>query len=307
VTIFYYDVSSYEGQTNVPSDAAAIVAKATEGNYRRDSDYTWFKQQAANRNLPFSGYHFLKQEIDPAVQARYYHDFAGSVPCMLDVETENGSLPTVDQVVSFIEALHGLGGRVWGAYIPRWYWAQVGGDLSRLTALGTALVSSNYTAYSDNGPGWQPYGGATPAAWQFTSTPLDTNAFKGTPAELAALFNGAPAPTDNGEDMPAFATGTVATGVNTTTVVLPPPANSGAVGWGNVWLSLGSDMGDAHVRVAAFRGGVWTDFNLDFQVPSTSARVFPLGSPLPTDVEKVSLTRLAGSENVPLSYLIEAK
>jgi hypothetical protein len=173
-----------------PSDAAAIVAKATEGDYYHDSKYAWFKQQAANRNLPFSGYHFLKQEINPAVQAQYYHSFAGNVPCMVDVETSGSSKPTVDQTVAFIEALHGLGGRVWGAYIPRWYWSMVGGDLSRLTALGVALISSSYTGYSDSGIGWQPYGGATPAAWQYTSSPIDTNAFKGTPAQLAALING---------------------------------------------------------------------------------------------------------------------
>ena len=188
--IKYYDVSSFQGTMQLPSDTAAIVAKATEGNYYRDSSYAWFKQQATDRGLPFSGYHFLKQEIDPAVQAQYYHDFAGNVPCMLDVETEGSSHATVDQVVAFTLALQRLGGRVWGAYIPRWYWSQIGGDLSRLTALGAVLISSNYTSYSDTGPGWQPYGGATPVVWQYTSTPLDTNAFKGTPAELAALING---------------------------------------------------------------------------------------------------------------------
>ena len=191
MTVFYYDVSSYQGQIQVPVDAVAIVAKATEGDYYRDSEYNWFKQQAANRNLPFSGYHFLKAEVDPVVQAQYYHSFAGDVPCMLDVETSGASLPTINQALQFIEALHGLGGRVWGVYWPRWYWAQEGGDLSLLEASGAVLISSSYTAYSDNGIGWQPYGGAkTITAWQFTSSPIDTNAFKGTPAQLAALING---------------------------------------------------------------------------------------------------------------------
>lgn len=188
--INYYDVSSFQGQMQVPSDAAAIVAKATEGTYYKDSSYTWFKQQATNRGLPFSGYHFLKAEEDPFAQAQYYHSFAGNVPCMLDVETSGSSLPTVDQTLKFIEALHGLGGHVWGVYMPRWYWSQVGGDLSLLTRSGAVLISSNYTSYSDNGPGWQPYGGATPTCWQYTSTPIDANAFKGTPAQLAAVING---------------------------------------------------------------------------------------------------------------------
>ena len=307
MTIKYYDVSSYQGQMNVPSDAVAIVAKATEGNYYRDSQYSWFKTQAANRNLLFSAYHFLKQEIDPAVQAAYYFAYAGNVPCMLDVETSGGSKPTVDQILAFKIALEGLGGRVWGAYVPQWYWNMVGGNLSRLTAAGVALVSSNYTSYSDTGPGWAPYGGATPVVWQYTSTPIDTNAFKGTVAQLGNLFNGvADPPTNTGDDMPALSQGTVAAGLNATTLVLPPPCRQGAAGWGNVWFSLGSDMGDAHVRVTAFINGAWTDFNLDFVVPANKPRVFPFPSPLPTDVEKISITRLAGSENVPLAYLIEA-
>lgn len=192
MTIFYYDVYAGDGQIQIPSDAAAIVAKATEGTYYKDSEYSWFKQQAANRSLPFSGYHFLNGNEDPAAQAQYYHDFAGAVPCMVDVEPEDSanSRPTVDQTVAFIKALQGLGGRVWSVYFPRWYLDEVGGDLSRVTALGAVIVSSNYTSYSDTGPGWQPYGGATPAAWQYTSTPLDKNAFKGTAEELAALING---------------------------------------------------------------------------------------------------------------------
>lgn len=190
MTIFYYDVSSFQGQTQLPTDCSAIVAKATEGTYYRDSEYGWFKQQAANRNLPFSGYHFLIQGEDPAAQAAFYRSFAGNTPCMLDVETEGSSLPTVDQVLKFIEALHGLGGHVWGVYMPRWYWSQVGGNLGLLETAGAVLISSNYTSYSDNGPGWQPYGGATPTMWQFTSSPLDKNAFKGTPAELASIING---------------------------------------------------------------------------------------------------------------------
>lgn len=119
----------------------------------------------------------------------------------------------------------------------------------------------------------------------------------------------APVPTTtpaSTEDDMSFATGTITPGVGATTVVLPPPANAGTAGWGNVWFSLGSDFGDAHVRVTAFVKNAWTDFHLDFAVPAASARVQPFGGPLPADVEKISITRLAGSENVPLSYLIEA-
>lgn len=190
MVVFYHDYSSYEGAATVPSSDAAVVAKATEGTYYQDAFYSHYKSEAARLKVPFSGYHFLKAESDPFQQAQYYHSFAGSTPCMLDVETSGTSLPTLTQTLDFVRALEGLGGRVWGVYMPRWYWSQVGGDLSLLKASGAVLISSNYTTYSDNGPGWQSYGGNTPMIWQYTSSPIDTNAFKGTAAELAAIING---------------------------------------------------------------------------------------------------------------------
>ena len=53
------------------------------------------------------------------------------------------------------------------------------------------LVSSNYTHYSDSGPGWAPYGGMTPVIWQYTDSgtlngvePVDFNAYRGTVADF---------------------------------------------------------------------------------------------------------------------------
>lgn len=201
MTIFYPDYSSYQGQATVPAGTPAIVAKATEGTYYIDADYGYYKSTAQRMGIPFSGYHFLKADTDPAAQALYYYNFAGNTPCMLDVETENASKPTVAQVLAFMTALQGHGGRVWGVYFPQWYWGQVGGDLGALTRAGAVLVSSNYTSYSDSGPGWNSYGGATPAIWQYTSTPVDMNAYKGTPAQLALLINGTSGPVSSGADV----------------------------------------------------------------------------------------------------------
>lgn len=196
MTVFYPDISSYEEGLRIQPGTVAVVAKATEGTYYVDKSYDDFKAQAENVGAIFSGYHFLVTGSDAASQARAYFNKAGATPCMLDVETTGTSKPSVDLVVDFIEALQGLGGRVWGVYFPRWYWAQVGGDLSRLTAAGAALVSSNYTGYSDTGAGWSPYGGATPAVWQYTNAQpyggqtMDFNAFKGTADQLSELING---------------------------------------------------------------------------------------------------------------------
>jgi hypothetical protein len=115
-----------------------------------------------------------------------------------------------------------------------------------------------------------------------------------------------PGPTTMEDDMPAFATGKIDPGVGAVTMVLPPPANMGAAGWGNVWFSLGSDFGDAHVRVAIHTHGQgWSHVYEDVLVTAKGDRVNPFGGPLPTGVQKISITR-KGNPDVPLAYLIEA-
>ena len=203
MTIAFPDLSNWEPNLHIQPATVAVIAKATEGDYYRDASYGRFKSEAAALGSIFSGYHFLKSDIDAASQADYYHAFAGATPCMIDVETEGASKPTVDEVVAFANRLKAVGGRAWAVYFPKWYHDQVGGDLSRLAGAGLVLVSSNYTSYSDNGPGWESYGGATPRIWQYTNAQpygggsCDFNAFRGTVGDLAALVNGsggAPAP-----------------------------------------------------------------------------------------------------------------
>lgn len=196
MTLFYPDLSSYQGAVIIQPGTALVVAKATEGDYYTDAYYAGFKVMAAHMGSLFSGYHFLKAEIDPAKQAQFYHSFAGNVPCMLDVETEGLSKPGVDWCLQFIMALERLGGRVWGVYYPKWYWDITGGNLGLLEGSGAVLVSSGYEPYSDTSQNWNAYGGATPRIWQYTDAenysgyPCDFNAFKGTLEELSALVNG---------------------------------------------------------------------------------------------------------------------
>lgn len=190
MTIFYNDLSAYDAGFVIPANAPAVVVKVTEGTYWPqlgvNSHFEDFKAQATSLGIPFSGYHFLKSESSPEDQAQHYFSVAGRVPCMLDVETEGSSNPGVDWCRRFKIALEGLGGRVWGVYYPHWYWEKTGGDLG---SLGLVLVASEYRSYDENN--WPAgYGNCTPLIWQFTSSPHDTNAFKGTPAELAALIYG---------------------------------------------------------------------------------------------------------------------
>jgi hypothetical protein len=207
MTIFFPDISSYEAGLTIQPGTVAVIAKATEGTYYRDAQYASFKAQAARVGAVFSAYHFLKAG-NGAGQADYCHAMVGSTPVMLDVETEGASKPTVADCADFINRMRTLGGRVWGAYFPQWYWQQVGGNLA---SLGVAVVASNYTAYSDTGPGWSPYGGVTPAIWQYTDKQpyggqtMDFDAYKGTVQQLAALINGTTTSTPNtGGTVPAI-------------------------------------------------------------------------------------------------------
>ncbi|GAA2018845.1 hypothetical protein GCM10009839_13860 [Catenulispora yoronensis] len=313
MTVFFPDISSYEAGLTIQPGTVAVIAKATEGVYYRDAQYTNFKNQAARVGAIFCAYHFLKAG-DGAAQAEYCHAMVGSTPVMLDVETEGTSKPTVADCLDFIVRMRSLGGRVWGCYFPRWYWQQVGGNLAEL---GVAIVASGYPGgYSDTDPNWNPYGGVAPLIWQYTDAQpyggqhIDFNAYRGTPTQLADLINGTspaapepPATTPTEDDhMPAFATGEIP---NDTAahIIAPPPANIGS-NWGNVWFSLGSDFGDVTVRVAAYIHGRGWDVHDNVVVPAAGDRVNPWGGPLPAGVQKISIVR--ANTGPALTYLIEA-
>ena len=126
-----------------------------------------------------------------------------------------------------VNAFNAVGINVQLGYIPQWYWNGAG-DLSALPANGILLVSSAYpdgtgaasTIYDnsggDGGEGWNAYGGATPSAWQFTSSAsvagftVDVNAYKGT--DINVLFGSTPAVVPPAPPPP---------------VVTPPPPTSG--------------------------------------------------------------------------------
>ncbi|MFD0639618.1 GH25 family lysozyme [Catenulispora yoronensis] len=117
MTVFFPDISSYEAGLTIQPGTVAVIAKATEGVYYRDAQYTNFKNQAARVGAIFCAYHFLKAG-DGAAQAEYCHAMVGSTPVMLDVETEGTSKPTVADCLDFIVRMRSLGGRVWGCYFP---------------------------------------------------------------------------------------------------------------------------------------------------------------------------------------------
>jgi len=186
VTLFYRDISHYDGPVSMAGQPL-VIAKATQGTSYTDPTYAGHKASAAQAGVPFGAYHWVDTS-DLAAQARHAHDVIGSVPTMWDAEADGA---TVARLLELTSRFRALGGVVHLVYLPHWWWQHIGSpDLRPVAGAGLALVSSNYTSYSDTGPGWTAYGGVAPAAWQYTSTPHDINAYRGTVAQLWTLMTG---------------------------------------------------------------------------------------------------------------------
>jgi hypothetical protein len=190
MTIFFPDVSHYQAGLSL-AGATAVIAKATEGTSFTDASYLNFRNQAAQRGIPFTGYHWVDSG-DLQRQAEHAHSVLGATPTMWDAEAAGATVP---RLVDLTNRYRGLGGNPRLVYLPHWFWQQLGSpDLRPLASAGLSLVSSNYAGYSDTGPGWAPYGGMAPRIWQYTDSQLfngyrvDFNAYKGTVDDLRALL-----------------------------------------------------------------------------------------------------------------------
>jgi GH25 family lysozyme M1 (1,4-beta-N-acetylmuramidase) len=258
MTLFYPDVSDYQAGI---SFAGCVIAmsKATEGTGYTNPDYGPAKTRAAKAGAYFCAYHFLHAG-NGAGQASYAHGVVGSqVPLMIDMEptyAANGTIasaPQVSDAVAFINQYRALGGLVYLLYLPHWYWQGNLGQtsLSAVSDLGMLLVSSDYTGYSDTGPGWASYGGMTPVIWQYTSSAtlngvsdVDMNAFRGTLAQFqTAVTTGGQA--QGGTNEPTLTEGATGAAVKTLQTRL------------NVWgatLTVDGDFGAATLAaVKAFQ------------------------------------------------------
>lgn len=203
MTIFGPDLSSYQQGIDVTAlTDPFVILKATEGTYYADPAYAGWLAQAQSSGKIAIAYHFVRSDEDPDAQAAWIAEHIGDarLPLMLDVETTGVSKPTLPQVIAVVDRCLARGLRPKLAYIPRWYWQQIGSpDLTPLAARGVGLISSAYpggtgTAAAlypgDDADGWQPYGGLTSALYQFSSQAsdggrlVDMNAWRGTADEL---------------------------------------------------------------------------------------------------------------------------
>jgi lysozyme len=227
MTIYFPDVSSAQAGVSFKGALVAVV-KATEGTGYVNPDYTAAKNRAASAGSYFMAYHFLHQG-NGAAQARFAFNVVGkTVPLLLDFEpyTKISSYPVMGDAQAFVAAYRKLGGTVHFVYMPEWYWQQLDTpSLNPLAALGMQLWSSNYAGYTDDasGIGWQPYGGMSPAVWQYT----DSLSFNGVPVDFSA-FRGHYAGLQNDASVSlclAEFKSLATTGAYTHTPVVVPPAN----------------------------------------------------------------------------------
>lgn len=216
----------------------AMTAKACEGDpqgagWYDDPWWTEHQQGAAAAGITLrGGYHVLVAGDDDSIARqvdalRSRLDAAGCTFGVCDVEPFDYLLraaiaPRWEDVRRFHDRWYAVDERVLAWYIPQWVWsrspAEGGLGSHPLTGLRGPLIASHYPpvkgtaprefyalAGGNEGAGWAPYGGVTPALWQFGSDAVipggsdrtDINAFRGPLAELAAVLAPAPAaPTD---------------------------------------------------------------------------------------------------------------
>jgi len=234
MTLFTVDVSHHDWDRNGgPLDWAAIrrsgiTVMCARASYGDPSTFNPPSPHFADfhtgaRNAGFAlrgGYHNLIAGDQASInrQVDLFRRQLAAVSAdwaMLDIERypellANNLWPRLDDVQQFVSRWRQVDSRPLALYLPRWVWTDSMASAS-LTGLGEPLVSSNYgpnaagspsTLYGqrlgDAGPGWTPYGGVTPALWQFgsqaripgASPATDVNAYRGTLAELTALLTG---------------------------------------------------------------------------------------------------------------------
>lgn len=200
MTIFGRDLSSYQHGFDVAKNAGDfVILKCTEGDAYADADYAGWVTAGRSVGKPVIAYHFLKAEVPVRDQVVWLSRHIGdrALPVMVDVETEGNSKPGLDLVLQFLDTARAYGLNPRLVYLPHWYWEVIGSpSLSALSARDVGLVSSDYLGGSsydgDSGPGWLAYGPGEPEPmiWQFTDTPVDNNAYRGTIEELRNFLEG---------------------------------------------------------------------------------------------------------------------
>lgn len=205
MTLFVADTSGYQPNFDYAgSGMDAFVIKATEGSTYRNPSFAGQLARAQATSKPTIAYHYVRTGDAAGQLANVQATVPRSVPVALDLE--NGGDVATARALS--RSLRGAGYVVPLLYCPAW-WLSANGGLNTDTRDIGALWSSQYpvsgsgasvvyaAAGADHGAGWSAYGGQPPVLWQFSSSisvggysAIDVSAFRGTRAQLAALFGG---------------------------------------------------------------------------------------------------------------------
>ena len=218
--LFGIDISHHQGSFDVERAAREgvefFIFKATEGSGFTDSRFKENVAKARRTGRPFAAYHYQRAGASAAAQVAHIRRVVPrDVPVIPDVEAGSGDVALTRDIVARLRA---AGYRVPLLYLPRWYWQRIGRpSLAGLPPLWSSRYPDNIIGdirdeYADVPPHfWDGYGGLPVRLLQFTSSarvagraPIDANAFRGTRAELRALFNGSPS---GGAAAPARTTG----------------------------------------------------------------------------------------------------
>jgi lysozyme len=177
-TIFGVDYASYQQGESLSENAGEgfrfAYIKATQGASYIDPAYAgWAANPGGMLVIP---YHFATTET-PAAQAAHFKAVAGPVPAMM-LDFEHGAPTSAAGTLEVIEAFTGAG-YVVDAYLPRWWWDEIGRPdmaawpIRNLVASSYASTSPGYASAlypGDDYEGWEAYGNLAPTVLQFTDT-----------------------------------------------------------------------------------------------------------------------------------------
>jgi lysozyme len=111
------DISSYQGDVDFAAvkssgDVSFIYAKATEGALFVDDHFERYHDGCKAAGIPFGAYHFLRFDLDPAMQAAHFaatiNGRSGELAPMIDVEQSNGATELSVRLSAFLAALKPL-------------------------------------------------------------------------------------------------------------------------------------------------------------------------------------------------------
>ncbi|EIF00152.1 glycoside hydrolase family 25 protein [Saccharomonospora glauca] len=280
--IFGIDISHHQGSFDVERAAREgidfFIFKATEGSSFVDPRFAENVAKARRTGKPFAAYHYQRSGASAAAQVAHVRKVVSpTIPVIPDVEANSGSISLTRDIVARLRA---AGYSVPLLYLPRWYWQQIGSpSLAGLPPLWSSRYPDNVIGdirdeYADVPPHfWDGYGGLRVAVLQFTSSarvagraPIDGNAYRGTLAQLRALFrsSGAPATPQQEDTMPVK----LSVGTHAQSFQIPEGAEK---------LAINCPHGELKVRALFFVGNRYPSGKEEDGLPKFDFR----GNPVP--------------------------